>query len=109
MKVYHETGNKRYYMGCLREPAHKDAKLLLSREQIETLPASYIIKDGTPVGDQKDEGSCTANAGDNASKLRRYTAIGTYFNGSRQQLYQCALVHDGQSSPPTQDVGSSLS
>jgi len=105
-KLYHEVDGKKFYLGCNRDPAHKDAKLLLSREQIETLPASYIIKDGTPVGNQGNLGSCTANAADNASKIRSYTAIGTYFNGSRMQVYQCALAHDGN---PMQDVGSSLS
>jgi len=106
-QVYYDHPNgHRYYMGCLRDPAHADAKLLLTREQQAALPSSYIIKDGTPVEDQGNLGSCTANAGDNANKIRSYTAMGSYFNGSRMQLYQCALAHDGN---PMQDVGSTLS
>ena len=93
-------------LGCNRDPKHKDAPLLLTREQIETLPTSYIIKDITPVEDQGNEGSCTGNAGDNEYKIRDSIVNGTFVNGSRQQIYQCALAHDGN---PFQDVGSSLS
>ena len=93
-------------LGCNRDPEHKDAPRLLTREQIETLPASYMIKDLTPVGDQGSEGSCTGNAGDNVYKIRDAMVNGTFVNGSRQQIYQCALAHDGN---PLQDVGSSLS
>jgi hypothetical protein len=93
-------------LGCNRDPPHKDAPRLLSREQIEKLPASYMIKDLTPVGDQGNEGSCTGNAGDNVYKIRDAMINGTFVNGARQQIYQCALAHDGN---PFQDVGSSLS
>ena len=93
-------------LGCNRDPKHKDAPLLLTREQIEKLPASYMIKDLTPVGDQGSEGSCTGNAGDNVYKIRDAMVNGTFVNGSRQQIYQCALKLDGN---PLQDVGSSLS
>jgi C1A family cysteine protease len=106
-QVYYDHSNgKRYFMGCNRDPPHADAKLLLTRKQQAELPSSYTIIDGTPVEDQGNEGSCTGNAGDNASKIRSYTATGNYFNGARQQIYQCALAHDGN---PLQDVGSSLS
>ena len=105
-EVYHEINGKRYYLGCNRDPPHKDAPRLLTREQIETLPASYMIKDLTPVGDQGNEGSCTGNAGDNVYKIRDAMVNGTFVNGARQQIYQCALAHDGN---PFQDVGSSLS
>ena len=93
-------------LGCNRDAPHKDAPRLLSREQIEKLPASYMIKDLTPVGDQGNEGSCTGNAGDNVYKIRDAMVNGTFVNGARQQIYQCALAHDGN---PFQDVGSSLS
>ena len=93
-------------LGCNRDPPHKDAPRLLSREQIEKLPASYMLKDLTPVGDQGNEGSCTGNAGDNVYKIRDAMINGTFVNGARQQIYQCALAHDGN---PFQDVGSSLS
>ena len=105
-KVYHDLNGKRYYLGCNRDPPHADARRLLTQRQLKALPSSYMIKDGTPVEDQGQLGSCTANAGDNASKIRSYTATGSYFNGSRMQLYQCALLKDGN---PMQDVGSSLS
>ena len=105
-EVYHEINGKRYYLGCNRDPPHKDAPRLLTREQIETLPASYMIKDITPVEDQGNEGSCTGNAGDNVYKIRDAMINGTFVNGARQQIYQCALAHDGN---PFQDVGSSLS
>jgi hypothetical protein len=65
-----------------------------------------MIKDLTPVGDQGNEGSCTGNAGDNVYKIRDAMINGTFVNGARQQIYQCALAHDGN---PFQDVGSSLS
>jgi len=105
-KVYHDYKGKRYYLGCNPDPPHADAPRLLTAKQIERLPSSYIIKDPTGVEDQGSEGSCTGNAGDNANKIRSYTATGSYFNGARQQIYQCALAHDGN---PFQDVGSSLS
>jgi hypothetical protein len=105
-KMFHEINGRKYYMGCKRDPPHKDAPLLLTREQELTLPASYIIKDLTPVGDQGNEGSCTGNAGDNVFKIRDAMVNGTFVNGARQQIYQCALAKDGN---PFQDVGSSLS
>ena len=105
-KIYHEINGRKYGLGCLRDPPHKDARLLLTREQIETLPASYMINDITPVEDQESEGSCTGNAGDNEYKIRDAIATGTFVNGARQQIYQCSLAHDGN---PLQDVGSSLS
>ena len=105
-KIYHEINGRKYGLGCLRDPPHKDAHRLLSREQIEKLPASYIIRDITPVEDQGSEGSCTGNAGDNVYKIRDAIVNGTFVNGARQQIYQCSLAHDGN---PLQDVGSSLS
>jgi len=108
-KVYHEVDGKKFYLGCNRDPAHKDARLLLNRAQLAALPPAYMINDITPVGNQGDEGSCCGNAADNCYKIRDAIVNGKFVNGARQQLYQCALVHDGQSSPPTQDVGSSLS
>ena len=105
-KIYHEVNGRKYGLGCLRDPPHKDARLLLSREQIESLPASYMIDDITPVEDLGSEGSCTGNAGDNEYKIRDAIVNKTFVNGSRQQIYQCALAHDGN---PLQDVGSSLS
>jgi len=105
-KVFYETNGRVYGMGALRDKPHDDAPRLLSREQEETLPASYMIKDLTPVGDQGQEGSCTGNAGDNVYKIRDAMVTGKFVNGSRQQLYQCALAHDGN---PMQDVGSTLS
>ena len=107
--LFYETNGKRYYMGCVRDKPHHDAPRILSQRQLEKLPSAYIIPDLTPVGDQGQEGSCTGNAGDNWYKIYDSVNTGTYFNGSRQQLYQCALVKDGQPSPATQDVGSSLS
>lgn len=93
-------------LGYIRDEPHKDAPRLLSRAQIRKLPASYMINDITPVGDQGNEGSCTGNAGDNVYKIREGIVTGKFVNGARQQIYQCALAHDGN---PFQDVGSSLS
>ena len=93
-------------LGYKRDPPHADARLLLTQAQIEGLPASYMINDITPVGDQGNEGSCTGNAGDNVYKIREAIVTGKFVNGARQQIYQCALAHDGT---PFQDVGSSLS
>jgi C1A family cysteine protease len=104
-KIYHETNDRRYYMGCIRDPKHADAPRLLTLKQAELLPASYIISDPTGIEDQGSLGSCTANAGDNVSKIRSAVATGTYFNGSRLALYKWARDHDGDSG----DVGSSLS
>ena len=96
-------------MGCKRDPEHVDAPRYLTQRQLEKLPASYIITDPTGVSDQGSEGSCTAHAGDNVYKIRDAIVTGKFVNGARQQLYQCALVKDGQLPPPMQDVGSSLS
>jgi C1A family cysteine protease len=97
---------KEYGMGYIRDPPHPDAPRLLTEKQAAALPSSYFITDPTPVEDQGGEGSCTGNAADNEFKIRAATLGAAWFNGARQQIYQCALAHDGN---PLQDVGSSLS
>jgi C1A family cysteine protease len=104
-KIYHKTDGRKYYMGFLKDKTPAHAKRILTVEQTTKLPASYIIKDPTPVEDQGNLGSCTANAGDNVSKIRSATATGNYFNGSRLALYKWARDYDGSSG----DVGSYLS
>jgi C1A family cysteine protease len=89
--------------------------LLLRSEQIAQLPPSFIINDPTPVGDQGQLGSCTANAADNASKIRAAAVGAQWFNGSRLAVYYLEREHDGdlhKHCPPAKligDCGSQLS
>ena len=103
-------------MGCKRDPPHADARLLLRAEKIAQLPASFIINDVTPVENQGELGSCTANAADNASKIRAAVAGAQWFNGSRLAFYYLEREHDGTlrkdcAAPPepVHDCGSTLS
>lgn len=111
----HNPINVRHRMGCKRDPPRPDARLLMRPEQIAQLPASFIITDVTPVENQSDLGSCTANAADNASKIRAAVVGAQWFNGSRLAVYYLEREHDGtlhKSCPPAPligDCGSSLS
>jgi C1A family cysteine protease len=106
-QVYYDHSNgKRYFMGCNPDKERTPAKLFLSREQIEALPATYILNDQTPIENQGQEGSCTSFATNGANMVRTFIASGKYKVGSKQQFYRCETFYDGN---PGQDVGSSLS
>ena len=94
-------------MGYIRDKPHKDARMLCSLRECEALPTSYMIPDVTPVEDQGDLGSCTANALDNVYKIRSMVVMGNYFNGSRIASYYYEREHDGTLLDG--DVGSTLS
>ena len=107
--------NLKYKMGCKRDPPHADGPRLMRLEEVAQLPPSYLIPDNTPVENQEDLGSCTANAADNASKIRADIVTGNYFNGSRLAFYYLERQHDGaldqdcSQEPFVHDCGSSLS
>lgn len=77
------------------KPDERDYKMKVSKREIAALPPTVILNDKTPVEDQGNLGSCTANAGDNAFKLRDFIKTGTFVNGSRLALYYWAREFDG--------------
>jgi len=89
MTVYHDYKGKRYYLGCNRSPPHADARRLLSVEETAALPATYTLKDGTPIEDQGQEGACSAFALNGAQMVRDYIVSGQFTIGSKQQFYRC--------------------
>lgn len=100
-------------MGYKRDPPHADGPMLMHPEDVANLPPTYVIPDNTPVEDQKDLSSCTANAADNASKIRAAVVTGSYFNGSRLAVYYLERQHDNalnENCPPNTigDCGSKL-
>ena len=105
MTVYHDYKGKRYYLGCNRSPPHADARRLLSVEETAALPATYTLKDGTPIEDQGQEGACSAFALNGAQMVRDYIVSGQFTVGSKQQFYRCETAHDGD---PGQDNGSTI-
>lgn len=58
-------------------------------------PAAPLAGHAVKAYDQEDEGSCTANAGCAAFEFLWHKMTGSFVPASRQGLYICELMHDG--------------
>lgn len=111
--VVNLTAGPPHHFGWTSNPHHaKGLTQFVHSPKFSTAPTPDIVdlsgfmpiegKVDTPLAvhmpaiyDQGQEGSCTANAGTGADEFIWHKTFGVFIGGSRQGLYACSLMHDG--------------
>ena len=89
-------GETKHTFGWKSNPTHsKGLKQFVHAAPQVIAPVSDLRPKLPPVYDQKDKGSCTAQAGAAAFEATWKAVRGVFADVSRQGLYTCELIHDG--------------